>query len=245
MITHDESLKSTGQECGGMTTPEHSRHAATGPLTASSAEIPARKTAEPESRAQRERRHLALSSSALLTNFARGLFFEKTQRECAGMLPGLGGDSEVSSKLLATLFCPSDSEPVALGLTTNGTGCSCLPRIPTPTASQFGCKDVPRMLARRERLKQQHKNGNGFGLTLGQWVAVRCYTPAASDWKGSTGKGSRRQTLAEQVAIHEGPNDGTTVYPHPEFVEAVMRFPITWSELPDSATPSTPTVPNG
>lgn len=29
------------------------------------------------------------------------------------------------------------------------------------------------MLARRERLKQQHGNGNGFGLTLGQWAAVQ------------------------------------------------------------------------
>lgn len=28
------------------------------------------------------------------------------------------------------------------------------------------------MLARRERLKRQHGNGNGFGLTLGQWCAM-------------------------------------------------------------------------
>lgn len=28
------------------------------------------------------------------------------------------------------------------------------------------------MLARRERLKAQHGNGNGFGLTLGQWCAM-------------------------------------------------------------------------
>jgi hypothetical protein len=36
----------------------------------------------------------------------------------------------------------------------------------------FGCRDVERMLARRERLKREHGNGNGFGLTLGQWCAV-------------------------------------------------------------------------
>lgn len=224
-------------------TPEHSHPLETGQSIASLEVIPAKRTAAPGSRNQREHRLLALSSSALLSNFARGLFSEKIRRESAGMLPGLGGDSAMNLKLLATLFCPSDSEPVALGLTTSGTGCSCLPRIPTPTASQFGCKDVPRMLARR--VKQQHKNGNGFGLTLRQWVAIRCYTPAASDWKGSTGKGSRRQTLAEQVAMNEGPNDGTTVYPHPEFVEAVMKFPITWSELPPSEMRSIQTAPSG
>lgn len=44
--------------------------------------------------------------------------------------------------------------------------------VPTPSASMFGCKDVPKMLARRERLKKAKKNGNGFGLTLGQWTAL-------------------------------------------------------------------------
>jgi hypothetical protein len=101
------------------------------------------------------------------------------------------------------------------------------------------------MLARRQRCKEKHSNGNGFGLTFYQWFAVKHFTPTASDWKGSTGKGSRRNTFAEQVAIHEGPNNGQTCYPHPEFVEAVMMFPITWTELAPSVTQCAHQSPNG
>jgi hypothetical protein len=60
-----------------------------------------------------------------------------------------------------------------LALTTSGTDCSCSPRFPTPTASAFGCKDVAKMLARRERCRRRTGNGNGFGLTLGQFCALQ------------------------------------------------------------------------
>ena len=85
---------------------------------------------------------------------------------------GLGSDSETSSSALATRSCPSDSVPVALALTTSGTGCSCSPQRPTPTASLFGCRDVAKLLERRERCRERTGNGNGFGLTLGQWCAI-------------------------------------------------------------------------
>lgn len=104
---------------------------------------------------------------------------------------------------------------------------------------------MARMLERRRECKERTGNGNGFGLTLTQWVALKLFTPVASDWRGSTGKGSRRGTLAEQAAVAAGPNDGTTVYPHPEFVEAVMRFPPSWTALDVSGTPSTPSPPSG
>lgn len=208
-------------------------------LSSSVVEIPVRRTAELAYMKEHARRLSALSSSALFRSFARALFSEKIQHESERTLPGLGGDFEPVSKVLATLCCPSDSEPVALGHTTSGTGCSCLVNVPTPTASRFGCRDTERMLARREECRIKHRNGNGFGLTFAQWFALKLWTPTASDWHGSTGKGSRRNTLAEQVAIAES-RDGETVYPHPEFVEAVMMFPITWTELEGSATQSCP-----
>lgn len=232
-----ECSQSTGPACGDMTTCEPSRPLASGIATSLPAETHAKRTVELESRQERERRLSALNSSALLMNFARDLFSARIPRESAPMLPGLGGDFGPVLNALATLCCPSDSEPVALALSISATGCSCLPSIPTPTASQIGCRDVPRMLARRERCREKHGNGNGFGLTFYQWFAVKHFTPTASDWKGSTGKGSRRNTFSEQVAINEGPNNGTTCYPHPEFVEAVMMFPITWSELAPLETP--------
>lgn len=201
-----------------------------GGVTSLPGATPARKTASPGSTTERARRVSALSSSGLLKSFALALCSERIRTESAGTLPGLGGDSETSWSDLATRFCPSDCEPVVLGLSISGTGCSCLPRMPTPSANLFPCGDVAKLLARRERERAKRRNGNGFGLTLGQWVALKLFTPVASDWRGSTGPGSRRNTLAEQMAEAVGPNDGTTVYPHPEFVEAVMKFPISWTD---------------
>jgi hypothetical protein len=141
----------------------------------------------------------AVSSSALLRNVARALSCVRTQVRFDQMPLGLGGDSEHDSRVLVTPWCPSDSAPVALGLTIDGIGCSCSPRYPTPTAS---------------------------------------------DWKGSTGKGSRRGTLAERLAMECGAS-GKTTSPHPEFVEALMGFPIGWSDCVDSVTPSLPSWPSG
>jgi hypothetical protein len=59
-----------------------------------------------------------------------------------------------------------------LAHSTSATGCSCSATIPTPSASLFGCRDVPAMLERRQRCKDRTGNGNGFGLTLGQWAAL-------------------------------------------------------------------------
>lgn len=71
-------------------------------------------------------------------------------------------------------------------------------------------------------------------------------TPVASDWTGSTGKGSRRGTLAESLMISPGPNHvplrGKTGFPNPPFLEWLMGLPIGWtasggpkaSEMPSS-----------
>lgn len=246
MSSAGKSSKSTGRTLFDGTTcePSHPNPSRPGGATYSRAAIRVRRTAAPESPAERARRLSALSSSALLASFARALWSEKIRRASAPTLPGLGGDSETSLSGLAMWYCPSDSDPVALGLSISGTGCSCSRLCPTPTAAGFGVKDVPRLLDRRRRTKERVGNGNGFGLTFEQWVAVSCFTPTASDWRGSTGKGSRRNTLAEQLAVMFG-EPGRTVYPHPEFVEAVMRFPVSWTELRHLATPLTQSSPSG
>ncbi len=53
---------------------------------------------------------------------------------------------------------------------------------PTPDGSAFGTVDVPKMLARRQRIKDTGKNGNGFGLTIGQAVAVSDGGPLNPEW---------------------------------------------------------------
>lgn len=45
---------------------------------------------------------------------------------------------------------------------------------PTPTASGFEAKDIPKLLARRAKYAEKYGN-NGFGLTLNQAVKVRAY----------------------------------------------------------------------
>lgn len=184
------------------------------------------------------------NSSGLLRHFAHALWCEKTPTPVAPTLFGPGGECGLSWSEWDTRCCPSDSEPVAVGLTTSGTGCSCSATVPTPTASLFGCKDVPRMLARRKKYAEKYGN-NGFGLTLQQWVALRFFpTPTATDWKGSTGKGSPAGTLAECVA-EECSDPGETVYPHPEFVEELMGFPIGWTDFAISEMPLTCESPSG
>lgn len=84
--------------------------------------------------------------------------------------------------------------------TISGTGCSYLP---TPSASGFGCRDVPRLLERRRRTQQRTGNGNGFGLTLTQWVRLM-------EWQ-ATG-----QTIPGSL--------------NPVWVEWLMGFPLGWTE---------------
>ena len=137
------------------------------------------------------------SVSGLLTSFARALWFGKIRQPSEQMRLGLGTDSETVLNASDTPCSLSDYEPVALGLTTLGIDCSCLPHYRTPTARDW----------------------------KGQ---------SALSWRTRT-KGDTTPTLADQIG-------GT---PHPEFVEALMGFPIGWTELEASETPSSRRSRNG
>ena len=58
---------------------------------------------------------------------------------------------------------------------------------PTPDGSAFECRDVGRMMQRREECKERTGNGNGFGLTLGQFAATLGATPGSSASMGKRG----------------------------------------------------------
>jgi hypothetical protein len=191
MSIADEFLSSTGQTCpSGMTCePSHQRllngptHGVDVPsdhsaqtcgetlqpsvtrLTLLPVEIPAKPTALQPGPRLRERRVSAVSSSALLMSFARALFSERIQATSAGMLPGLGGDSGTSLNDLAMWCCPSDSEPVALALTIDGTGCSCSVNMPTPCASEWkGGTAKPNAKSNRKLLRHHwaRQTGNPY-----------------------------------------------------------------------------------
>jgi DNA (cytosine-5)-methyltransferase 1 len=147
---------------------------------------------------------------------------------------------------------------------------------PTPSASGFECADVPKLLARRERCKAKHTNGNGFGLTLNQAVKVAMWptpkasaagpdfakvgrsktgislatavamfpTPAATDGKGAGKTGTLRDRLDYAVergatkskTYQQPPQDGGSL--NPTWVEWLMGFPLGWTALDASETPS-------
>jgi hypothetical protein len=138
------------------------------PSTLSAGEIHVRTTVAPgASISGLSRRRSAMSSSALLRHFARALWCARTPRPSDPMLPGLGGDFAPNWSALTTSSCPSDSGPVALGLTVDGTACSCSPNGPTPCARDW--KDgtsVPHAVKHYER-NLREKRGPQFP----RWVA--------------------------------------------------------------------------
>jgi len=149
----------------------------------------ASETAMPGETAEAKSRPLP-SSSALLTSFARELFSEKILPSLGQMRLGLGGDLAENSNRLDMLCSPSGSGRVALGLTIDGSACSCSPRYRTPTARD--------------------------------WKGM-----SAKSWR-ERDKGDKTPTLPDQIGG----------VPHPEFVEELMGFPIGWTALKASETPS-------
>lgn len=112
------------------------RKAASSPLTLSVEETPASETAtlgatEPATVRQPS------TSSGLLTRFARALWFGRIHQPSDQMRLGLGSDSETPSNASDTASSLFDYGHVALGLTTLGIDCSCLPHYRTPTARDW------------------------------------------------------------------------------------------------------------
>jgi hypothetical protein len=138
------------------------------PSTLSSVAIPVRRTAEPdESMSAALRRRLVVSSSGLLRRFALALWSAKILQPCAAMLPGLGRDSDPNWRRWITASCPSDCEPVALGLTIDGIGCSCSVSAPTPCARDWKDGTSAVHASRHYRRNITEKRGAQFP----RWVA--------------------------------------------------------------------------
>lgn len=116
----------------------------------------------------------------------------------------------------------------------------------TPVASGFGIQDVPNMLARRERVKQRTGNGNGFGLTLDQQVALMGWaTPRARDGKGNGVSIARAatgtcdsldlqcKTVSRNGMAPPSPysarTDGRALRLNPRFSLWLQGYPATWA----------------
>ena len=128
---------------------------------------------------------------------------------------------------------------------------------PTPAASVANDGESPTTwLARAEQLKAKHQNGNGAGMPLTVASAMWC-TPTTRDWKDTSGMtytrkdGRSRVDLLprqvfyahshqDQTTSRDGGDGSATVVLNPQFVETLMGFPIGWTDLGLSATPSCP-----
>lgn len=108
------------------------------------------------------KRASAITSSALLRHFAHELWYARILHTSGEMLPGLGGDFDLSWNRLVTLCCPSDSERVALGLTINGNDCLCLVSLPTPTASDWRGGKRKRKKGTQANLRDEYTQATGY-----------------------------------------------------------------------------------
>jgi len=128
--------------------------------------------------------------------------------------------------------------------------------MPTPAASAANDGESPTTwLARAELLKAKHQNGNGAGMPLtvasAMWPTpyadmeqkYRLNSPKDSQAANrNLSAGARRGEYShlDPTTPKDGPSTSTQVVLNPPFVEALMGFPIGWTDLGLSATPSCP-----
>ena len=114
---------------------------------------------------------------------------------------------------------------------------SCKAMWPTPSANNYEQTDLDKLLERRERIKSQGINGNGFGLTLANAVLIEerktWATPRKSDFKSCGPVGSKshhhmteKQYLCAQVKEEDQP----TGHLNPDWTEWLMGWPIGWTD---------------
>lgn len=93
------------------------------------------------------------------------------------------------------------------------------------------------MIARRERVKEKHGNGNGFGLTLGQYVKMyptpRTQMSRTCQVRDREKKG-HKGNLEEVVAVIDPSAVGGSL--NPDWVEWLMGWPVGMTALEQSGT---------
>lgn len=155
-----------------------------GQLTLFAGETPARRTLTPVE-TESEVRRSVVNSSALLMNCARVLFSGRIHQSSKRMPRGRGGDSDLNWSEWDTLCCPSDSEPVALGLISEGTACSCSVNYRAPNARDWKGMSAKSWREREKGDKTPTLHDQIGGVPLPEFVEEVCGFPIGwSDLKG-------------------------------------------------------------
>lgn len=108
---------------------------------------------------------------------------------------------------------------------------------PTPSASGFEAADAKRLMERREQCKESTGNGNGFGLTLGQfaclesamWPTPMAGTPAQNGNSAAGNNDSSRLTVAPAHGTVLAGSSATTAKRgvlNPAFPCWLMGYPL-------------------
>lgn len=110
---------------------------------------------------------------------------------------------------------------------------------PTPAAMVANLNEaIQSVAARRERIKAQKKNGNGFGLQL--TTAVKMWpTPGANEDAAGTPNGKMQRMLGNHPDVRSTGSGSL----NPLWVEWLMGFPPEWTVLEPSETPSSRSKP--
>jgi len=87
---------------------------------------------------------------------------------------------------------------------------------PTPAANEFEGGDPEKMWARREREKAKHRNGNGFGLTIGMLATA---------------------SIGQNPTSSSAPTEKPGAL-NPAYVCWLMGFPAEWDAFAPTAMPS-------
>jgi hypothetical protein len=245
----DESLKSTGQTPGDGTTCEPSRPASLmgGSVTSSPEGFLARTCPKPESEPAltASGRDSGLSLPESFASYDPESCLWKTSQGC----------------FIADLAEFSATWPHS-GLMRNGTAYRLRRLVPRISARGSSLWPTPTINGNYNRVGASPTSGDGLAT-----VARRFWpSPCATDWKGSSQIGQRRGQLSEAVirlwptpradgrdncggsnSRRSAKANGTYIGRklNPQFVEWLMGFPLGWTDLEPSETPSYRKSPNG
>lgn len=241
----------TGQELTNGTTCEHSRpHGESGNATLSAEGSPAKTFPTQElglASTESEADYFGNLPASFASWSQESLSWKTSQRSLDGELMPFSGQWPRSGLMLNG----QSFRQKCSARRTKGKGSSLLPTPRVSDAERGGRGDLLTILRGYQTRHagtlpaQDAKNRTG-GASLVVKLVSMLPTPTARDWRSGKASdethGRNSRPLNEVLALMSGNQSGQT---NPRFLEWMMGFPLGWTELEPSVTPSCPKSPSG